>query len=192
MPSVVTGIIGFSDFLLAPLLIAGVLVVARGARQRSIAVLSVIAFIFTSIGVVLYDRLSELRGLLAFYTAVSPHSADSNATRLTMTITLVLLAVGTAVWLAAVVLSLSDAAQSRRWTWFTALLLSQLIAQVLEGAFTTAAFQFLPNTPLTYDLYRGAPGVSPPFYLVVGALVALRPLATLLYSFSVHQQSEAA
>ncbi|HEX6543912.1 MAG TPA: hypothetical protein VF040_19320 [Ktedonobacterales bacterium] len=63
---------------------------------------------------------------------------------------------------------------------------------MLEGAFTTAAFQFLPNTPLTYDLYRGALGVSPPIYLVVGALVALRPLATLLYSFSVHQQSEAA
>src|SRR5262249_53084153 len=93
----------------------------------------------------------------------------------------VVLGVGVTLSAGAGVLGLWKTARIRRWGWFAAILVAQVIAGVVSAAFSGTLPLALINSDLALRLQEGEPGASTPYYLVVSVLVVAIPLATLLY-----------
>jgi len=161
----------------APLLIGLIVALARGAARRSVIVLASVATALVFVGVVSADAITGLRSQIAYYqNSVSAQGAFN------VSLAYLILATGLSINFAAVVLGLRETAQTRRWGWFIAFLLTQVAAGIGTMLLYVRFAQFGVLSQLTNRLYYGDPTVSIPYYLISSLLLICVPLGALLFA----------
>ncbi len=175
---VFSAILAILQIVLAPLLIGLVVGLASASMRRTIIAAAISASALVVVGVTLIDAITRLRGPIGFINA----EVYSLPGALALTLFELVLNAGLSLNFAAVILGLRETARLRRWGWFWAFLLAQMVTAVGSTLlYLTYASSFF-GQPVFQHLYRGDLAFTAPYYLLASLLLVATPLAALLFA----------
>jgi hypothetical protein len=175
---VFSAILVIVQVVLAPLLIGLIVGLASASVRRTIIVAAISASALVFVGVALIDALTRLRGPIGSINA----EFYSLPGALALTLFELVLNAGLSLSFAAVILGLRETARLRRWGWFWAFLLTQMVAAVGSTLFyLTYASAFFGQRVFEH-LYRGDLAFTAPYYLLASLLLVAAPFAALLFT----------
>ena len=166
------------QIFLAPLAVGLVVGLANGSARRTIIAAAISASALVVVGVALIDAITRLRGPIGFINA----EVYSLPGALALSLLELVLSVGLSLNFAAVILGLRETARLRRWGWFWAFLLTQMVAAVGSTLFYLTYASSFFGQPVFQRLYRGDLAFTAPYYLLASLLLVAAPLTVLLFA----------
>jgi hypothetical protein len=165
------------QIVLAPLIIGLVVGLAGQSARRTIIAAAITAAAIIFVSAALIEALTGFSGPVVFFQA-----GYSRPGELALSLAQILLSVGLDLSFAAVILGLRETARLRRWGWFWAFLLTQVVAGIVTQLYFRTFGSYLFTIPLFRLLIEGNLPINISYYLVTSLLLVAVPLAVLLFA----------